>query len=881
MPLPVRLAAASGPGFRDTALFRPRHVLLVADPALPRTAVLAANLLGGGFKGCLSAVAPAPDGFEAAESIAAVQGSAPDLAVLSLPADRLEPVMAELAARGCFAAVVTGPAPELAAIARRTGVRALGPDSFGLVVPGIGLNASLSHVALRPGRLALVCQGHAIARTLLDWAAAESVGFSHVIGVGGNAELGFAPSLDWLSRDAGTGAVLLDLRRIRNRRAFISAARAAARTRPVVALRAGGRMEDASGISDAVMEAALRRAGVLRVEGLEDLLAAAETLARVKLAPRLTPGDRIAVVANGIGLGKLGADAVVAGGGRLAELPDTTAAALSMAFPGWSDGNPFSLGPAMAGTRLGDAAAALASLSEVDAVVALHAPVPGEDGAAVCAALAAAAKASRSAPVLVGWAGHGEAGAQRLALAEAGLAVFATPEAAVRGALHLAQDRRNRAAAAELPPREVLELKPDRDTVRRLFDRLRREGRRAPTEDEALSVLAAYGVPVVPGRVATGPEEAGAAAAMLGFPCVLKIRSADLPRKTEVGGVALGLRSAAAVEAAARGMLERVAQLCPEARVDGFLVQRQAARAQELRLRLGDDAMFGPWIGFGLGGTAADLIGDEGFDLPPLNRPLATALIGRTRAARLLRGYRDHPPASIPAVADALVRLSQIAVDFPEIATIAINPLFADAEGVLAIDCSMELRPEGEAGLLAIPPYPQELAHPWWMRGGEELLIRPIRPEDATALAEAFRRLRPEDVRWRFFSQLRELPPAQVARLTQIDYEREMAFVATRRRADGAEEILGTARLIREPDGESGEFAVVVDPSVKNQGLGRHLMGRIFDWGRAEGLRRVAGQVLADNAPMLSFVRALGFTAKRAVDDEEVYEVTRSLEEPI
>jgi acetyltransferase len=479
----------------------------------------------------------------------------------------------------------------------------------------------------------------------------------------------------------------------------------------------------------------------------------------------------------------------------------------------------------------------------------------------------------------VSWSGHGEAAQQRLALAEAGLAVFATPEAAVRGALHLAQDRRNRAAAAELPPREVLELKPDRAGVGRLFDRLRREGRLAPTEDEALSLLAAYGLPVVPGRVAMGPEEATAAASMLGFPCVLKIRSPDLPRKTEVGGVVLGLRSAASVEAAAREMLERVARLRPEARVNGFLVQRQAARAQELRLRLGDDAMFGPWIGFGLGGTAADLIGDEGFDLPPLNRSLAMALVGRTRAGRLLRGYRDHKPAKIPAVADALVRLSQITVDFPEIASLTINPLLADEHGVLAIDCTMELRPDGQAGLLAIPPYPQELARVWRMRGGEEVLVRPIRPEDATALAEGFRRLRPEDVRWRFFSQLRELPPTQIARLTQIDYEREMAFVAIRRRPDGTEELLGTARLIREPDGESGEFAVVVDSSVKNQGLGRHLMRRLFEWGRDEGLLRVNGQVLADNAPMLAFVKALGFTAKRSAEDDEIYDVTRPLDE--
>ncbi|WP_198370960.1 bifunctional acetate--CoA ligase family protein/GNAT family N-acetyltransferase, partial [Roseomonas rosulenta] len=643
-------------------------------------------------------------------------------------------------------------------------------------------------------------------------------------------------------------------------------------------IRAGGRLADATGLADEVMEAALRRAGVLRVAGLEDLLAAAETLARVRPSPRATGrGDRIALVTNGVGLGALAADALLAGGGRLADPGDAGLAAVALGLPdGWSGRNPLALGPECAG-RLGEAAAMLAALPEVDAVVALHAPAPDEDPEVVRESLAAAVKASRGAPILVGWAGQATAGAQRAMLAQAGVAVFATPEAAVRGALHLAQDRRNRAAAAELPARDVLDLAPDRASVARILAAVRDAGRSELTEAEALAVLAAYGVPTVPGRAVGGAAEAGDAAAMLGFPVVLKILSPDLPRKTEVGGVVLGLASAAAVRDAAAAMADRVAQTRPQARITGFLVQRQAARGQELRLRLGDDAMFGPWISFGRGGTAADIDPDEGFDLPPLNLALARALIRRTRTARLLDGWRDHAPANIAAIADALVRLSQLAVDFPEIESCGINPLLADPQGVLALDAALRLRPAGQASLLAIPPYPAELARAWRGHDGRSLLVRPIRPEDAAAHAEAFRRLSSEDVRYRFFSALGELSAAQIARMTQIDYDREMAFVAVERVATGPERTVGVSRLIRDPGGAEAEFAVIVDPTWKGQGLARHLMERLFEWGREVGVREVTGQVLAENAPMLAFVRALGFRVQRSAEDADVMEARLTL----
>lgn len=823
------LTGRPGAGFRDAALFRPKSVRLWADDALPESAILHRNLAAGGFTGTLTLEGEPP--------------APPDVTVLCVRPEAQAAALRAIAAGGCHSVVVPTAAPGLKAMATAAGLRTLGERSFGLAIPHLGLNATLSHIPIRAGKLALLAQSSAIARAILDWAEAEGLGFSHVIGIGANDDLGFAAGLDWLARDARTALVLLELRRIKQRRIFVSAARAVARTRPVLAIRPGGRLDDPSGLADAAMDAVMRRAGILRAGGLEELLAAAETLARAK--PR-GEGDRVAILANGIGLGRLAADAALAHGLRLAETGGR---------------NPLSLG-SQAGAALPEEARRLAALPGVDTVIALHAPA---DEPAPGAQLVAAGRGGRGAPILFGWLGEGSALTQRRFLTEAGLPVFSTPEAAIRGAAHLAMERRNRAAAAELPPAEVLEVAPDRAKVRAILAAARADGRLRLFEDEALAVLHAYGIPCAPGRVAQTPAEAAEAATAIGLPVVLKAR-ALLPFKSEAGAVMTGLRDAAIVSMAAAHMAREVPERAPDAVLHGFLVQKQLPRgAMELRLRLDEDAMWGPWIGFGQGGTAAELAQDEAHDLPPLNLPLAHALVARTRLSRLLPGFRDHAPVNEPAIADALVRLSQLAVDFPEIARVVVNPLFADARGVVAADASVALRPAGEAALLAIQPYPAQLEADWVARDGRVFRIRPIRPEDAEAQGRLFQSLPPEDVRFRFFSAMKELPPSLLARLTQIDYDREMAFIA---QADGVTH--GTARLIREPGGEGAEFAVVVAPSAKGTGLARHLMERAIEWGRAQGLSELTGHVLADNAPMLAFIGRLGFTLSRSLEDADI-----------
>jgi acetyltransferase len=843
-------------------LFHPASVAVIGA-GLPLGARVLANLRAGGFGGRIDAL----DDAAGLETLTQV----PDLALVCTEGEAAPPVFAALARSGAHMAVVLGMVPALGELVRTSGVRALGPGSFGIAVPGIGLNASVAHLPPRPGRLALVSQSAALCRAVLDWAGPNGVGFSTIVGIGGNEDIGFSPVLDWLSRDPGTGAILLDIRRIRDARRFLSAARAAARLRPVVAIRAGGRLLDPAGAAEATFAAALHRVGVLRVDRLEDLLAAAETLTRACPAR----GEALAIATNAIGPAWLGADAALRDGLALAELAPATREVLRLALP-----DPLArhvthpdiraradivYAGVESGTRLAEAAALLAGAPEVGGVLVVHAPSGPEDGVAI-EALLAAAKAARV-PLLVAAMGETSGTTHRSRLAGAGLPVFATPEAAVRGFLHLVQHRRTRAAAGELPPSAVLALAPDRAAVAEVFARARAAGRRALAQDEALAVLAAYGIPSVPTRHAEDAEAARAAAEDLGFPVVLKRRRSEPPHPGERGEMVLDLRDAAQVRDAARLLLREA----PE----GLIVQPQLGRMRELRIAVAEDPVFGPTIAFGQGGTAAEVIGDHAVDLPPLNLPLARALIGRTRIGRALGPRRDLPAADTEAIAGALVGVSQLLVDFPELAMLELNPLFAGSAGVQAAGAWIALRESGATpARLAIAPYPAELCGTFQGRR-EVFAIRPIRPEDAEAHAAFFTRLAPEDVRLRFFSTVRALSPEQIVRFTEVDYEREIALIAVR---PGSGETVGVGRLVREGDGKRAEFAIILQPDAKGQGLGRHLLERLMDWARGQEVTEITAQVLAENAPMLALARRLGFTLHRMPGEPDVIEIRRRLD---
>ncbi|HEY2619994.1 MAG TPA: acetate--CoA ligase family protein, partial [Acetobacteraceae bacterium] len=545
--------------FSPACLFHPDLIVAIGAGSEVGRQVMA-NLDAGGFKGRVIAV-------DTPEAIAALP-SPPDLAVFGTPPS--PHLLRALAAKGTFAAIVHCGADGLSDPARRGGVRVLGPESFGIVVPGIGLNASRAHLPVPAGRLGLVSQSASLCRTVLDWAPPNGVGFSHIVGIGDRADIGFGLVLDWLSRDPGTGAILLDIRQLRDRRAFLSAARAASRLRPVVAIRPGSVLADPTGAAERAFEAALRRAGVLCVTNLDDLLAAAEILARA----RPVRGEALGIVTNAIGAGRMAADAVLRNGLRLA-------ADIVHVEPDDS-------------TRLATLAEASAGAAGVGGVLVVHAPTGGTDAAATKAL--AASRDAMKVPLLVCAMGETTGAACRRSLAEAGMAVFATPEQAVRGFRHLVQDRRNRAAARELPHSTVLTVTPDRDAVRGVFATIRRGGRLTAMQDEALAVLSAYGIPVVPGRAVMSPDDAAEAAALLGFPAVVKLRQSVRPDERGSGGLALDLHDAGEVAAAAHRL---TARQVTERGDPSLLVQRQANRWRELRVRVADDATFGPIISFG------------------------------------------------------------------------------------------------------------------------------------------------------------------------------------------------------------------------------------------------------------------------------------------
>ncbi|WP_428489667.1 GNAT family N-acetyltransferase [Rhodopila sp.] len=810
--------------FDPAALFRPGSVAVIGADAGAGAQILA-NLVLGGFSG----------------EIHTTLVKDVSLAVLAVPPDQIGPRITALAQANCFAAIVPGAADDLARHAARTAVGILGPYSFGLAVPSLRLNASRSHIAPPPGRLALISQSSALCRTVIDWAGPNGVGFSHIVGLGGNAGIGFGATLDWLSRDPGTGAILLDIRRIKNHRLFLSAARAAARLRPVVALRAGLRMLDDDGEADLSFEAALRRAGVLSVKRLENLLAAAETLSRAKPARR----DTLAIVSNAIGAGRLAADSVLRQGLQLG--PDQAITSVASA-------------------DLAATAFALTARPDIGGVLAVHAPQGAPDATAI--ARLCEAPGTLSAPLLVCAMGETTGAAHRIALARAGLPVFATPDQAVQGFDHLVRDRRNREAAREMPPSSVLDLTPDRRRVRRILDQARAQDRLALTQDQALDVLAAYGIQTVPTRVAGSAQDAAAAAQVVRFPAVVKLRDSAPPADRPPASLVFDLHDAAAVITAAQALAAR-----HKANTE-LLVQHCVGRAREFAARVADDATFGPAISVGAGGTTANPA-DRAVDLPPLNLPLAEALIQRCRSGAMLGlPLRDRPPVSSDGLAGVLVRISQVIVDFPEIAVLETPSLFVDARGVMAVDAWIRLRraDEPQRGL-AIAPYPAELTQHRQF-AADLITIRPIRPEDAAAHTAFFSRLSTEDIRYRFFSAMRQLSPEMTARLTQVDYDREMAFIAIK---DATGETVGVTRLACDPDGEAGEFAVIVQADMKGRGLASDLMRRLIDWARSRGLKRVVGQILANNHPMLAFVRQLGFSLHRLPDDPEIIEATLAL----
>ncbi len=864
------------------ALMAPRSIVAIGASTRPGSvgAAVTRNLLAGGFQGDIHLVnikGGTIEGRPVLKSVAALKEPA-DLAVIMTPPETVPKLVLELGECGTRAAVIITAGPgnangqqdnarwrkRILRAARQHLLRIVGPNCIGYVVPRLGLNASFGPSGLRSGRLAAVAQSGAVLAGLADWGAAQNIGFSHLISMGDMSDVDFGDVLDMLSRDFETRAILMYVEGITHARKFMSAARGVARVKPVIVLKAGRHAAAAQAAashtgsmagSAAVYDAAFARAGLVRVHGLGELFDAAETLGH-GIAPR---NERLAILTNGGGAGIIATDLLMDEGGELAALQPRTIGQLDKELPRtWSRGNPVDIGGDADGARYAAALDALADDRGVGAVLAMKVPTALASSVEVARALVGAAGA-KVVPVIGCWIGGPEAEAGRKVMHEAGIPAYDTPLRAVRGFMHIVQYRRGQRALQRTPP-SVPETRSDTQLVRAIVHGALAEGREILTEPEAKRVLAAYGIPVVPTEVVPDAAAAAAVASRIGFPVAVKILSRDITHKSDVGGVTLDLVSEEAVLDAVRTMTGKALVMANKARIDGFVVQPMIKRPRAVELILGaaEDPVFGPILLVGHGGVAAEVIDDKALALPPLDPVLAEDALSRTRVDRLLRGYRDRPPAARAAVCDAMVRLSQLIADVGEIAELDVNPLLADAEGVIALDARIVVRQpapgQGRGARFAIRPYPVELETEVADRDGKRLRVRPIRPDDEPLIQAFTRRLTPEDVRMRFFGPLRELSHELAARLTQIDYDREMAFLLL----DG-DELLGVGRLAADSAFEEAEFALVVASDRQRHGYGTLLLEHVLQYAKARGIKRVVGYVLRENQRMLELTKRLGF----------------------
>jgi acetyltransferase len=887
--------------YRLETLFAPRSVAVVgASPRVtsPGRAVLS-NLQRGGFAGAIGLVNPH---YPAIEGVAAVKSYAelaqtPDFVVIAVPPPAVPAVVADAAQKGTSAAIIITAglghgagslAAQSEAAARAAGMRLVGPNCLGVLVPQAKLNASFAAAMPRAGDLALISQSGAIATGLVAWAATHDVGFSAIVSLGDGIDVDFADLLDYFALDRRTRAILLYIESIKEARKFMSAARAAARGKPVLVIKSGRHAQGAKAAlthtgalagSDAVYDAAFRRAGLLRVRDLDELFAAAETLGHLTELS----GKRLAILTNGGGLGVLAVDLLADLGGELADISPAAMQKLDAALPPiWSRANPVDIAGDADAARYAAALEQLLADEANDAVLVMN--VPTALGAPLDAANAviAVTQKQRGArfppkPVLAVWLG--DSGSAEAAFDAAHMPSYATEADAVGGFMHLVRYRQSREILMAAPPNLPADFAPDAAAVRPVLDRALGEGRTWLDPIELTRVLSAYQIAIAPSVLARDADAAVAAARpylAAGTPVVLKIQSPDIVHKSEVGGVRLDLGSERAVREAAADILRRAHEAKPDARIDGVTVFPMIVRpkARELIVGIADDATFGPVVVFGQGGTAVEVVDDKALELPPLDLALARRLIARTRVSRILKAYRNVPAADERAIALLLVKLAQLAADFPEIREIDLNPVLADEAGIIAVDARISIAPLDQKPRhpcghprFAIRPYPKEWERHIELADGSAVLVRPIHPEDEALYPRFLSHVTAEDLRLRFFAPIKEFSHASIARFTQIDYARAMAFIAIAER-DGA--MLGVVRLHANSAYDKGEYAILVRSDQKGHGLGWHLMQLLIEYARAEGIRAIEGQVLSENTTMLAMCRQLGFDVKPDASDPAI-----------
>ncbi len=887
--------------------FEPQRIAVVgASPGCSTLGgVVSANVRAGGFCGRVELVNPrhtSIDGQPCVPSLDNVSGTI-DLVVVATPAATVPAIIETAGRKKCGAAVVlsaglghgSGSISErIRTIARAHSLRIIGPNCLGILAPHSHLNASFASMMPRAGTLAVISQSGAIAAAMAEWGVSRGIGFSGIVSLGDQVDADIGDMLDYFALDRHTRTILLYVEAVKDARKFISAARAAARTKPLIVLKSGRHQQAARAAathtgalagSDAVYNAAFRRAGMLRVFDMAEVFAATETLARF----HNFTGHRLAILTNGGGLGVLAVDSLADHGYSPAALSQETMSQLNATMPPtWSKSNPVDIIGDANAARYQEALRALIGDQENDAILVLNVQTGLASSFETARAVTDIVVGERSAriepkPVLTCWIGS-EAAVDAI-FHETHIPHYPTEVEAVRGFTHLVRRAEMLKSLMARPAAAPDDFVGDEGKVREIITGARQQRRNWLDPLEASAVLAAYGMPTTPIIKADGPDAAvECAAAFLkeGQSVAVKILSPDIQHKSDVNGVRLNLPTLEAVRAAAESVIADARAARPSARIEGVTVQPMITRprARELIVGLARDPTFGSVIVFGQGGIAVEIVNDKAIALPPLDLQRADELIAQTRIARLLGSYRNVPAARRHEVALVLVRMSQLAADIPEILEIDINPLLADEKGVIALDARIVIDPAPVTGArryshFAIRPYPKEWERTIALNDDCRVAVRPVRPEDEGLYDQFFRNVSADDLRLRFFGPVKDLGHAFVARLTQIDYGRAIALIAL---DESSGEMLGAVRLHTQPDLPVGEYAILLRSDMKGRGLGWALMQVIIEYARKESLQRIHGQVMRENTVMLKMCRELGFEIQEDPEDANINTVSLVLD---
>ncbi len=884
-------------------LFAPKSIAVfgASEDLSSAGARLFENIQKSGFRGKLFPVNPKHQKINGAPCYASIDdiSKVVELAVIATPAATVPKILRQCGEHGVRGAIVVSAGfaeagakgkkleRELFNVAKQYGIHVIGPNCLGIIRPSAHMNATFSKNQARPGKLALVSQSGAMCTAILDWAEARNIGFSAVVSIGEATDVGFGDVLDYLSMDPQTSSILVYIEGIRNARGFMSGLRVASRMKPVVVIKSG-RHEAGSKAAmshsgalvgrDDVFEAALDRAGVVRASNITQLFSTAEILASGHRANY----DRLVFLTNGGGPGVMAADRAQDVGIQVPELAPETIAKLNKAIPpNWSNGNPIDiLGDADA-ERYSSAMTIALDDPGTDGLLVMLTPQAMTEPTEIARRVIAVSKKSKK-PVMACWMGEQLVNEARHLFDEAGIPNYRAPEQAVEAFANLATYRRNQKLLMQVPTSLHDLKKPDVEGARLIIESVLAEGRNTLGTVESKAILSAFRIPVIQSTLARSPTEALIAAESAGFPVAMKINASNLSHKSDSGGVQLDVPNAHAVRNVYKEMMKTVRKNEPEAKIDGITVEHmyRSPSARELLVGVSRDSVFGPVISFGMGGTAVEIHRDTAVALPPLNSYMIDKLIAKTRVTKMLGEFRNMPAINCDALKKVLLRVSEMVCELPEIIEADINPLIADEGGVIAVDARFRVNYAPATGIkydhMAIHPYPVDYVQTRQLPDGTDIVIRPIHPNDSILEQQFVRDLFEKSRYMRFMHALQELTPEMLVRFTQIDYDREMCFMAVTE-IDDKEVSLGVARYAITPDGDSCEFALVTADAWQGKGLGFLLMKTLMRSAREKGLSIIEGDVLANNAGMLRLMSRLGFEAIRDPEDFTVVNVKRRL----